>query len=197
MYLYMRANGTRTQNGNPFNQGFTLLELLVVILIIGILVAFAALNYQQVVEKVKARNGLALLKAVHDAGVVHFMANGRVPQNFDELSVGVPWTGHEKGNEQDTDCLDVRSNGDWSLQLQANNHNSSVFITRLKGKYRGGGFIIRWRTDAPDQIPISTLMCTEMEQGGADFTAEPGSFCSDMFDGTYKTGSDVRYYSLP
>lgn len=58
-------------------QAFTLIELLVVVLIIGILVAVAVPQYQKVVEKSKMTEAVTLVRAIANANLVYYMANGQ------------------------------------------------------------------------------------------------------------------------
>jgi len=74
-------------------KAFTLIELLVVVLIIGILAAVALPQYQKAIEKSRAMQGIALLKAVYEAQKVYHLANGSYATNFEDIGVDVPWTG--------------------------------------------------------------------------------------------------------
>ena len=176
--------------------GFTLVELLVVVLIIGILAAIAVPQYQRAVEKAQARTGLALLKSVYDAGITYNMANGTTPISFDEIEVDIPWTGRTMGNSSGNDVYDVRSNDDWSIQLQRRTESGSVFITRLRGKYKGGGWAMFWK-DTTSPLGEYGLVCTERMQGGVNFQLSDGSYCNKLFGATYFVGVWARYYRLP
>ncbi len=72
------------------NAGFTLIELLVVVLIIGILAAVALPKYELAVEKSRAAEPLALLKSLHTAQEVYYMANGSYAMNFEDLDITIP-----------------------------------------------------------------------------------------------------------
>lgn len=69
--------------------GFTLIEILVVVLIIGILSAVALPQYQKAVAKAHVVEAITALKAITDAQELYFMANGGYTADLQNLDVAV------------------------------------------------------------------------------------------------------------
>ena len=69
--------------------GFTLVELLVVVLIIGILSAIALPQYQKAVARSRVVEAIVSLRTLTTAQQEYYMANGGYATNLEELSVQV------------------------------------------------------------------------------------------------------------
>ena len=179
-------------------QGFTLVELLVVVLIIGILAAVALPQYQKAVEKARAAQVLPLLNALYKADVTYQLANGKQATSFDELDVDIPWSGNTKW--YDTSVItDTKSNGDWSAQLEKNEGGyDTVFMGRLSGPYRGGGFAYYTKAANTD-FPLNKLLCVEKVATGVNFTGDRGDYCEKLFHATFAAQNSGwgRVYLMP
>ena len=76
------------------NKAFTLIELLIVVLIIGILVAIAVPKYQIAVEKSIMQEAIINLRVIAQANDRFFLANGRYANAYemDKLDISIPGT---------------------------------------------------------------------------------------------------------
>lgn len=70
--------------------GFTLLELLVVVLIIGILAAIAYPQYEIAIMKSKMNTALPLMRAIKEANERYYMNNGKYTDDLGLLDVDLP-----------------------------------------------------------------------------------------------------------
>ncbi len=176
----------------PLRAGFTLIEILVVVLIIGILAAVALPQYQRAVEKAAAAEALPILDAVWQAAQVYYLTHGDYPNKFEDLDVTLPWTGKEKWRQHDGVIKDTISNDKWSLQIyKENNFTPAFYLGRISGKYAGTGF--------GKSMPSSVRLCVEKTSDGYVFNGEPGDYCVKLFHAntppsTYPNG---RYYAMP
>ena len=70
--------------------GFTLIEVLVVVLIIGVLTAVAVPQYKRAVLKTKYARMFSMLQPIAQALDRYYLANGEYPTSFDQLDVDFP-----------------------------------------------------------------------------------------------------------
>ena len=72
---------------NNIRRGFSLIELLVVMLIIGILAAVALPQYQKAVIKSRAARLESILSSLVTASNVYHLQTGEYPDYFDKLDI--------------------------------------------------------------------------------------------------------------
>lgn len=73
-------------------QGFTLIELMIVIAIIGILAAVALPAYQDYTTRAKVSEGIGLAAAAKTAVAEHYMSKGNFPSNNTSAGYSSPDT---------------------------------------------------------------------------------------------------------
>ena len=73
-------------------QGFTLIELMIVVAIIGILAAIALPAYQDYIARSKVTEGMGYLDSVKTSVAEYAATNGRLPASLDEAGIASPST---------------------------------------------------------------------------------------------------------
>ena len=81
-------------------QGFTLIELMIVVAIIGILAAVAIPAYQDYTIRAKVTEGLGLAAAAKTAVSEYYASQGTLPTNNDEAGMG-------SAGDYETDVVDT------------------------------------------------------------------------------------------
>lgn len=126
---------------NKKREGFTLIELLVVVLIIGILSAVALPQYTKAVEKSRASEARANVKAMYDAVDMLYLSGGGTANNwdltFDQLDI--TFTGESGGGNTSslsTKNFNYNLYGGWcpngtSHAVRASRLNSSSFYYEI------------------------------------------------------------------
>ncbi len=176
-------------------KGFTLIEMLVVVLIIGILAAIAFPQYEKVVEKTRAAQAMEIMRSIYQAAADYYLATGTYPTSFDQLSIEMQWTGQDAWSNYGV--TDTRSNGEWSIQLYNNFDGQVLYMGRLTGKYKGGGFTMAFNRAS---IRKGELRCAERQNRGVIFSGEPGDYCEKLFNATENTPAGTitfRSYVMP
>jgi len=112
-------------------RGFTLLELLIVVVIVGILATVAIPNFRKSIEKAKVKDVQAALSAVSSAERVYRLDQG-----------GYGTLANLTANNYIADPDAGNSNPDWSFAAAGSGAAYTATATRTGGGYNGNTILI-------------------------------------------------------
>lgn len=128
-------------------QGFTLIELMIVIAIIGILAAVAIPAYQDYTKRAHVSEGLNLVASVKVSVLEHFMSEGKFPTTNGEAGVPIPT--EIKGNA--VKSIAVGENG--VITITYNKKVKEDATLKMQPTESNG--IIRWVCPSTDDSSVS------------------------------------------
>ena len=137
--MYIFASRQRTR------KGFTLVELAVVIVIIGVLAAFGVPRFLQSVEKSKASEAFNYLTAIQSAEERYLAQNGTYASTISSLDVTLPAPQYFTVPSTITVTPDSAGNPGWSLMLTRNSNSSYAYT-------------VNWTQNGFDTSSTSTIM---------------------------------------
>jgi prepilin-type N-terminal cleavage/methylation domain-containing protein len=115
------------------HRGFTLIELMIVVAVIGLLIAVALPAYDNYVLRAKSSDGYVQFSALKPAMGDFYQSNGRLPANFPELGLPAA-TGSAYGGDTASyeHAFGVRSDVWQSVEYQPKNPHGYVFVLRSR-----------------------------------------------------------------
>ena len=128
-------------------RGFTLIEVLVVVLIIAVLAAVALSQYQKAVIKSKAAHMQALLAEVVNASNLYYLNYGVYPRNFTDLDLDINLpTSTAKTCTPDLGSTVSKRGDDFEITIYGGNDTTLSDINIITahfttGKYKCRGFV--------------------------------------------------------
>lgn len=119
-------------------KGFTLVEMLVVVVILGILVSVSVPQYQKAVQRVKYEKIRSVAEAVFRAEKVYYLNNGQYTAFLEDLDISLPdyisdrilFKNEEEtpSDEADSSFASYRKRPDYKQLLIVNNDDESFHI---------------------------------------------------------------------
>ena len=120
------------------NRGFTLLELLVVVLLVGILGAIALPQYFNVVERQRAMEAVGILAAIEKAQVRYYAVNDAYSTDFSNIDFDLRSNKNNSaenvsGNSFDTEYFTYTLASD-KAEAKRSNNNFTITATYAAGE---------------------------------------------------------------
>ncbi len=140
-------------------KGFTLVEILVVVLIIGILSSVALPNYKRSIEKTRATEAMSTVKAVNDGVYAYAAERNKCPETFKKILISVPGELDSSGTIVTSKYFEYYLNAAGNAPIPGT-ECGGVVAQRIGGEYA------LWNPYATMESGKRTMACTASSKAG-------------------------------
>ena len=182
--------------------GFTLLEVLVVAIILAVLVSIGLVEYRKAVERTRAAEAISLLRSLYHAEKMYQISHGHFAGSLAALSLSFQGERVKCVQNNKSPCwgyynTEAIKGKMWSIELE-NGKNPSIAVGLIDGPFAGAGFFVQLERADGIQFPLEKVACVENAKGKFKYKKKEGSYCVNIMDGTFYSRSSVsRKYEIP